>query len=82
MFHFVTDHLHNITVFVTNQMFTGVDGTVRACGKYNKTVGRGETVDIRCRDEPKGDVVVVWVGSPRGFTTVCEIEVYGSGRYT
>ncbi|KAI0232226.1 hypothetical protein LSAT2_017429, partial [Lamellibrachia satsuma] len=76
----VHDHLHNITVFVTNQMFTGVNGTsgVRVCGKYNKTVGRGKTVVIRCRDEPKGEVVVVWVGSPRGFTTVCEIEVYGS----
>ena len=39
-------------------------------------------MDIRCRDKLKGTVVVVWVDSPRGFTTVCEIEVFGSGRYT
>ena len=79
---FVTEHMHDVSVFVTNSSVTDTENVSvsrHACGIYKDKLGKGDSIDIHCDDNPTvGTVLYVWIEEPDGYTVLCEVEIYGS----
>ena len=71
--------MSELTVCVSNET-----NSTYFCESYSGTGGRPKTVDIDCGNKRMvGNVLQVRVRSqPESDVILCEVEVYGSGRYT
>ena len=79
---FVTEHMHDVSVFVTNSSVVGTQNVStwrHTCGIYKDKLTSGQTIDIHCDDNPTvGTVLYVWIEQPEGYIVLCEVEIYGS----
>jgi hypothetical protein len=50
------------------------------CGRYSGTFGSGETATMKCSKD--GNYVVVQILGDNQILTLCEVMVYGEGKYS